>query len=56
MVLAAGVMQAHQAVERGDRTEAEALFAQTVDVTPEMAHEFVVHLRMMVSAPPTVCC
>ena len=32
----------------GDRAEAEALFAQTVDVTPEMAHELALHLRSMV--------
>lgn len=42
--------QAHKAALEGDTAAAEALYAQTVDVTPEMAHELVKLLRAM------VCC
>ena len=46
-------MQARKAAQEGDKATAEALYSQTVDVTPEMAHELVVHLRSM--ARPIFC-
>ncbi|KAK9791822.1 hypothetical protein WJX73_000964 [Symbiochloris irregularis] len=39
--------KAQQAAARGDKAEAHALISQTVDVTAEMAHELVKHLRTM---------
>ena len=42
---AASLAKGHAALATGDRATAEQLFSQTVDVTPEMAHELVTVLR-----------
>lgn len=41
-------LQANAAALAGDQAGADALYAQTVDVTADMAHELVRHLRKMV--------
>ena len=41
-------MQAKLAQEAGDGAAAATLLAQTVDVTPDMAHQLVVELRKQV--------
>ena len=46
-----GCWQAHKAAQEGDTAAAEALYSQTVDVTPEMAHELAIVLRGMVQTP-----